>query len=57
MMIYSSVGYCRCGQEIYLEYIQAGAGWTPRFSDEDLKEITHCPGCGRELVEDELQSL
>ncbi len=57
MPIQSATGYCPCGAEIYIEYIRDGAGWVCRFSAEGKGEITRCPQCGRELVEDELESL
>jgi hypothetical protein len=56
MTVYGSVGYCPCGQEIWLEYLRQGQGWGPRFSDAEGREISHCPGCGRLIVEDELLS-
>jgi hypothetical protein len=56
-MIFSSVGYCVCGEQIWLEYLQKDGAWQPRFFSEDHREITHCPSCGRELDEDELDSL
>lgn len=64
MPVYGSVGYCPCGQEIWLEYLRKeqgqglgqGGGWTPRFSDAAGRKISHCPACGRELREEELDS-
>ena len=56
-MIYSSVGYCACGQEIWIEFLQKDGRWFARFSDDAHQEITLCPACGRELKEDELDSL
>lgn len=56
-MVYSSVGYCHCGEEIWIEYLWNGQQWIPRFQDEKHEEISHCPKCGRELEEDELDSL
>jgi hypothetical protein len=53
-MVYSGVGYCACGQEIWLEYLRDGQGWRPRFLDDEGREIEHCPGCGRELKDDDL---
>lgn len=56
-MIYSNVGYCVCGREVWLEYLRDGQAWKVRFLDADHQEITHCPDCGRPLDEDELESL
>lgn len=56
-MIYSQTGYCRCGEEIWLEYIRDGQAWRPRFSDGEGREITRCPRCGVALKEDDLESL
>jgi hypothetical protein len=58
MPVYGGVGYCPCGQEIWLEYIRQdqGQGWAPRFSDAEGRELSRCPGCGRELREDDLAS-
>lgn len=58
MVVYGSVGYCACGQEIWIEFVSQGSGqgWAPRFSDADGREISKCPGCGRQIVEDELDS-
>ena len=53
-MIYSSTGYCACGEEIWIEYLRKEGGWFPRFSDVEGREITRCPCCGRRLNEDEL---
>lgn len=53
----SSVGYCACGCEILVEYLVAEECWTCRFLDEDFREITHCPQCGVELIDDELESM
>jgi len=55
-MIYSNVGYCRCGWEIWIEYLQADGAWRPRFSDDQHPELTTCPQCGRVLKEDDLES-
>lgn len=57
MTIQSATGYCPCGAEIIIEYIRDGSGWTCRFFGEGLREISHCPECGRKLIEDELESL
>jgi hypothetical protein len=53
-MVYSGVGYCACGQEIWLEYLRDGLAWRPRFTDVEGRELTRCPGCGRELKDEEL---
>lgn len=55
-MIYSSVGYCVCGAEIWIEYLRDGAAWRPRFHDTAGREVARCPLCGRELDEDALAS-
>ncbi len=55
-MIQSFVGYCRCGCEIWIEYLWTGAEWIYRYFDLDSNEITKCPECGRELSEEELES-
>lgn len=55
-MIHGSVGYCVCGAEIWIEYLRDGNAWRPRFSDAAGREISHCPDCGRAIVEDELES-
>jgi hypothetical protein len=53
-MVYSGVGYCACGQEIWLEYLRHDQGWRPRFLDDEGRELERCPGCGRELKDDDL---
>lgn len=55
-MIHGSVGYCPCGAEIWIEYLPRQNAWRVRFSDAAGNEITHCPDCGREIVEDDLES-
>ncbi|MEE8479982.1 MAG: hypothetical protein V3T59_01950 [Desulfobacterales bacterium] len=55
--IYSNVGYCPCGCEIWIEYLSGGNKWICRFFDLNHKEITECPDCGNELKEDELESM
>lgn len=55
-MIHGSVGYCPCGAEIWIEYLPNRDAWRARFSDAAGREITRCPDCGRELVEEELES-
>ena len=57
MTIYGGVAYCPCGQEIWLEYLQRDGGWKAACRDQDGNDIIHCPGCGAELIEDELESL
>ena len=54
MVVYGSVGYCVCGEEIWIEYLRRKDGWFPRFSDADGREIVSCPSCGRKLDENEL---
>lgn len=55
-MVYSGVGYCACGAEIWIEYLRDGAAWRPRFLDAEGRELTRCPQCGRGLDEDGLAS-
>jgi|GEM_PF-4273682 len=55
-MIHGSVGYCVCGAEIWIEYLRDGNAWRTRFSDPAGREISRCPDCGREIVEDDLES-
>lgn len=55
-MVYSSVGYCSCGQEIWIEYLHGLQGWRCRFFGADNQQILACPACGRELKEDDLES-
>jgi hypothetical protein len=54
--IYSNVGYCPCGDEIWIEYLPMGGTWIHRFFDPDYREITECPGCGSTLKEEGLES-
>ncbi len=56
-MVYSFVGYCRCGYEVWIEYLQDGDQWYHRFFDPNHREITECPGCGEVIQEDQLESL
>ncbi len=56
-MVFSSVGLCLCGEEIWVEYTWNGEVYRPRFFTVDQEEITHCPACGKELNEEELASL
>ncbi len=55
-MIYSHDGYCVCGCEVWIEYIRKGNEWVPRFTDQEMNEIQHCPDCGKDLDEDDLAS-
>jgi hypothetical protein len=55
MPVYTSVGCCPCGQEIWLEYLRQGSGWRPAYRDQDGRELERCPGCGRHIEEDKLQ--
>ena len=55
--IYSKVGYCNCGYEIWIEYLPNANKWIYRFFDMDHNEITECPACGNELNEDDLESM
>ena len=54
-MVYSSAGYCACGEEIWIEYLHKKEGWFPRFFDVEGREIVLCPSCGHKLVEEELE--
>ena len=53
----TAVGYCPCGQEIWIEYIRQGKAWVARFFAQDHREITHCPSCSCYLEDDDLESL
>jgi len=55
--IYSKVGYCKCGDEIWIEFIPSGDQWIFRFFDLNHNEITKCPSCGKDLKEDDLESM
>ena len=55
--IYSKVGYCSCGDEIWIEFLPSDNKWIYRFFDQNHNEITECPGCGNELNEDDLESM
>lgn len=55
-MVYSSVGYCKCGHEIWIEYLQRDNAWFTRFSDDQHGELQRCPQCGEILKEDDLES-
>ena len=56
-MVHGGVGYCPCGQEIWIEYLGGRDGWFCRFFEPDSTEISRCPQCGRVIVEDDLESL
>ena len=56
LLIYSNVGYCRCGCEVWIEYLRQANGWQTRFTVDEAGEVSHCPQCGRRLVEDDLES-
>jgi len=56
-MIYTHVGYCPCGQEIWIEFLWDGGQWFHRFFGADHREIDCCPNCGQTLHEDDLESL
>ena len=56
-MVFSNVGYCLCGAEIWVEYLRSGDQWEIRFFSPDHQEISFCPDCGRKLDEDELESM
>gem|GEM_PF-908924 len=56
-MVYSYVGYCQCGYEVWIEYLRYGTGWFHRFFDSNHQEISKCPDCGKVLNEDDLESL
>ena len=55
--IYSKVGYCNCGYEIWIEFLPSGFKWVYRFFDMDHNEITECSACGNKLNEDDLESM
>ena len=55
--IYSKVGYCDCGYEIWIEYLPSVDKWIYRFFDMDHNEITECPVCGNKITEDDLKSM
>jgi hypothetical protein len=55
-MVHSSVGYCPCGAEIWIEYLHAAGRWQVRFVDENNQAIETCPHCRRRIVEEELLS-
>lgn len=55
-MVQSFVGYCPCGQEIWIEYLRGDGVWICRFFGPDDREATRCPNCGRVLDEDDLES-
>ena len=56
-MVQGAVGYCPCGQEIWIEYLRDGQAWRPRFLDDEQREATLCPNCGQQLQEDALEPL
>lgn len=56
-MVNTNVGYCKCGYEVWVEYLYSEKRWSCRFLDNDHNEITHCPLCNKELIEDELDSM
>ena len=59
-MVHSSVGYCPCGAEIWVEYLPAAGGaqapWRVRYFDEAHQPIDTCPMCSRPIDEEELDS-
>ena len=55
--IYSKVGYCNCGYEIWIEFLPSGFKWIYRFFDFDHNEITECPACGNKITEEDLESM
>ncbi len=57
ILVYSSPGYCRCGEEVWIEYLWNGKAWGNRFHDAEHGEIDHCPSCGTKLEEEELESI
>ena len=54
--IYSNVGYCPCGEEVWIEYLPSGNKWFHRFFELNQREIAECPGCGSALKEEDLES-
>jgi hypothetical protein len=55
-MVYSSVGYCPCGAEIWIEYLHTAGRWQVRFLDDSDQAIETCPHCRRRIMEEELVS-
>lgn len=55
-MIHSSVGYCPCGAEIWIEYLHSKGGWRVRLLDENNQPLENCPQCRRRLDEADLNS-
>lgn len=55
-MVDMKPGYCECGCEMWVEYLWNGKEYEFRYTDQDFREITHCPDCGLELNEDDLES-
>jgi hypothetical protein len=55
-MVHSSVGYCPCGAEIWIEYLHTAGRWQVRFLDDNNRAIEACPHCRRRIVEEELAS-
>ena len=54
--VYSKAGYCKCGYELWIEFIPTGFNWIYRYFDMDHNEITECPVRGNEINEDDLES-
>lgn len=54
-MVYSSLAFCTCGCEIWIEYLWNGVEWSLRFTDGNLEEVYRCPDCGIELRSDDLE--
>ncbi len=55
-MIHSSVGYCPCGAEIWIEYLPSDQGWQVRFFDSENHLIDTCPECHCIIEEEDLAS-
>jgi hypothetical protein len=59
-MVHSSVGYCPCGAEIWVEYLPPPSGnqqgWQLRFFDAQNRPLENCPECQREIHEEALAS-
>ena len=55
-MIHSSVGYCPCGAEIWIEYLPTDQRWQVRFFDGEGLLIEACPECHSVIKEEDLAS-
>jgi hypothetical protein len=55
--INSKVGYCKCGDEIWIEFLPSDNKWLFRFFDMNHNEINECLSCGNKLNEEDLESM